>query len=126
MRLFVAVDLDEAVRAQLSALLRELRGAASDDIKWVAPESMHLTLKFIGEQPEARLAELTEALNVIPRTGPVPLRFRGLGCFPNERRPRVFWAGVEAPPNWPGWLRRLTSRLTDLASSESAGPSRLT
>ena len=52
MRLFIAFDLDAAVRASVGSLLREL-GAGAPEIKWVAPDSMHLTLKFIGEQPEA-------------------------------------------------------------------------
>ena len=95
--MFVALDLDEAVRARVHRLLNELKGSAPE-IKWVAPDSMHLTLKFIGEQPEARLAELAEALKAVPRPGPLALNFRGLGCFPNERHPRVFWIGVESPP----------------------------
>ena len=97
MRLFIAFDLDAAVRVRVGSLLRELR-AGAPEIKWVAPDSMHLTLKFIGEQPEAKLAEMIEALEAVPRPGPLALSFRGLGCFPNERRPRVFWVGVESPP----------------------------
>jgi 2'-5' RNA ligase len=97
MRLFVALDLDAAIRASVADLLRELRPAAPD-IKWVAPEAMHLTLKFIGEQPEAKLEAITESLATVAKPGPLNLRFHGLGCFPNERRPRVFWIGIETPP----------------------------
>ena len=97
MRLFVALELDEAVRSRTAVLLRQLEPAASQ-VKWVKPQSLHLTLKFIGEQPEDKLSALVEALAAVPAPGPLEVSFRGLGCFPNERHPRVFWVGVLAPP----------------------------
>ncbi len=97
MRLFVALDPNDAVRARIAELLRELEPLARG-IKWVRPHSMHLTLKFLGEQPENKLPALLEALAAAPTPGPLELKFRGLGCFPNDRHPRVFWLGVEAPP----------------------------
>lgn len=97
MRLFVALDLDDVVRERIAKLLVELRQGRSD-IKWVRPESLHLTLKFIGEQPENKLETIAEALEHVPRPGPLDVGFRTLGCFPNERRPRVFWVGVQASP----------------------------
>jgi 2'-5' RNA ligase len=97
MRLFVALDLHPEVRQKIAALLRELKPAAPG-LKWVSADALHVTLKFIGEQPEARLAAIVEALKTVPTPGRLELRFRGLGCFPNERRPRVFWIGMEAPP----------------------------
>ncbi len=103
MRLFVAFDLSETVRARLAAFLRELErsesSAAAAAVKWVKPESLHLTLKFIGEQPEEKLPAVMDALSSIPTPAPLELSFRGFGCFPNERQPRVFWVGVEAPPD---------------------------
>jgi len=97
MRLFVALDISDEIRDRLSALLLELKQHAPA-VKWVKPESLHLTLKFIGEQPEQRLDAVSEALAGVPGFPPLDLRFRGVGCFPNERRPRVYWVGVEAPP----------------------------
>ena len=97
MRLFVALDLDETVRERIATLLRQLEPAARQ-VKWVKPQSLHLTLKFIGEQPEDKLPALVEAISALPSPGPVELSFRGLGCFPDERHPRVFWVGVLAPP----------------------------
>jgi len=97
MRLFVALDVDDAVRSRMAELLRELEPAARA-VKWVRPDSVHLTLKFIGEQPEEKLPALLEVLAAVPAHGALELRFHGLGCFPNERHPRVFWLGVEAPP----------------------------
>lgn len=96
-RLFVALDLTEEIRVRIAELLRQLEPLARS-IKWVKPESMHLTLKFIGEQPEEKLTALVEALEAVPKPGRLELQFRGLGCFPNDRHPRVFWVGIEAPP----------------------------
>jgi len=97
MRLFIALDPSEQVRARFAALLRQLK-AEAPAVKWVAAESLHLTLKFIGEQPEEKLPGLAEALAAVAPPGHLGLCFRGLGCFPNERRPRVFWVGMEELP----------------------------
>ena len=98
MRLFVALEIPSAVRENLAALLKSLR-AASPQTRWVRPESLHVTLKFIGEAPEAKLAAIRSALAGARSDQPVTLDFRGLGFFPNDKHPRVFWAGIEASPN---------------------------
>jgi len=98
MRLFVALELPAAVRENLVALLKALR-AVSPQTRWVRPENLHLTLKFIGEVPETEFAVIRNALAAARSDQPVALEFRGLGFFPNEKRPRVFWAGIEASPN---------------------------
>jgi 2'-5' RNA ligase len=79
-------------------LLRTLR-AVSPQTRWVRAENLHLTLKFIGEVPEAKLGAIRSALAGVRSDLPVALDFRGLGFFPNEKHPRVFWAGVETSPN---------------------------
>jgi 2'-5' RNA ligase len=58
-----------------------------------------MTLKFIGEVPEAKFSAIRSALTVVRSDQSVRLEFRGLGFFPNEKHPRVFWAGIEASPN---------------------------
>ena len=98
MRLFVALELPAAVRENLAALLKALR-AVSPQTRWVRPENLHLTLKFMGEVPETEFAVIRNALAAARSDQPVALEFRGLGFFPNEKRPRVFWAGIEASPN---------------------------
>jgi 2'-5' RNA ligase len=98
MRLFVALEIPSAVRESLAALLKSLR-AVSPQTHWVRPENLHVTLKFIGEVPEAKFAALGGALVTALSDQPVTLAFRGLGFFPNEKHPRVFWAGIEASPN---------------------------
>ncbi len=98
MRLFVALEIPSAVRENLAGLLKSL-SAVSPQTRWVRPENLHVTLKFIGEMPEAKLASIRTALVGVRSDQPVALDFRGLGFFPNEKHPRVFWAGIEASRN---------------------------
>ena len=98
MRLFIALEIPVAVRENLAALLKSLQ-AISPETGWVRPENLHLTLKFMGEVPETKLAAIRSALAGVRSDQPTTVDFRGLGFFPNEKRPRVFWAGIEASPN---------------------------
>ena len=98
MRLFVALEIPSTVRENLADLLGSLR-AVSPQTRWVHPENLHVTLKFIGEVPEAKFSAIRSALAGVRSDQPVTLDFRGLGFFPNEKHPRVFWAGTEASPN---------------------------
>ena len=98
MRIFIALETPSAVRENLAALIRSLR-AISTQTRWVRPENLHLTLKFIGEVPPVKLGSLREALATVRSDLPVTLDFRSLGFFPDEKRPRVLWAGIAASPN---------------------------
>jgi RNA 2',3'-cyclic 3'-phosphodiesterase len=98
MRLFVALEIPSTVRENLAALIQSLR-AVSPQTRWVRPENLHVTLKFIGEVAEAKLTGIREGLTRVRSEQPVALDFRGLGFFPNEKHPRVLWAGIEASPN---------------------------
>lgn len=98
MRLFVALELTPAVHDALRALVAQLERTGAD-LRWVRPEGMHLTLKFIGEVDSEKLAPIKAALAFVSNSAAVQLSFRGLGYFPNERRPRVFWVGIEASEN---------------------------
>jgi 2'-5' RNA ligase len=98
MRVFVALEIPSAARENLAALLQALR-AVSPQTRWVRSENLHVTLKFIGEVAEAKLAAICSALAGVRFEQPVTLDFRGLGFFPNEKHPRVLWAGIEASPN---------------------------
>src|SRR5438132_4676444 len=98
MRLFVALEVPSTVRENLASLLQSLR-AVSRQTRWVRLENLHVTLKFIGEVPETKLAGICGALAGVRCEHLVTLDFRGLGFFPNEKHPRVFWAGIVASPN---------------------------
>lgn len=95
MRLFVALDIPESVRASLAALVSKLR-AVCPSARWVRIEGLHVTLKFIGETPLEKAEAIKAALATVPPRPPISIKFRGLGFFPNDRRPRVLWAGIEA------------------------------
>lgn len=98
MRLFVALAIPGEIRSALTAFLNELRGIAPQ-AKWVRAENLHVTLKFLGETEPAKLQTIQEALASIRSTQPISLEFRGLGFFPSEKKPRVFWVGMEASAN---------------------------
>ncbi len=66
------------------------------------PESMHVTLKFIGEKSSEAVDGIKQALSAI-RTGGVEISFRGYGFFPTAKAPRVFWIGIAANRRWPLW-----------------------
>jgi 2'-5' RNA ligase len=97
-RLFVALDLPEAVRRALAELIANLK-PKSRGARWVQPENLHITLKFIGHVGNEKLSPIQSALSSIHAAQPIELYFRGVGFFPNERRPRAFWCGVAGSPN---------------------------
>lgn len=104
MRAFVAIDLPDSLRAELTRREDLFRTAMASspgrkgEVRWVRAESIHLTLKFLGDAAEARLAELIKRLEASGRFKPFTVEVKGFGFFPDARNPRVFWAGVEAPP----------------------------
>jgi 2'-5' RNA ligase len=92
MRLFTAIDIPADALLRLERLVSLLRPEAL--IKWSPLDNFHITTKFIGEWQEGRIEELHEALfDAAPRS-PFEVELRSLGWFPNERSPRVLWAGV--------------------------------
>uniref|UniRef100_Q02C89 RNA 2',3'-cyclic phosphodiesterase n=1 Tax=Solibacter usitatus (strain Ellin6076) TaxID=234267 RepID=Q02C89_SOLUE len=95
MRLFTGLDLPVEVVGNLEELLRRLKPTAQ--IHWSPPANLHVTTKFIGEWPEARLGELTAALAGVPPRRAIAVNIRRVGFFPNPHSPRIFWCGIEAP-----------------------------
>jgi len=93
MRIFVALDLDEEVRKRIQLFVDELRGFAPS-ARWITPESLHITLKFIGEKPEPLVKQIDGALGHLA-VPPFRVTFSGTGFFPTPRAARVFWVGIE-------------------------------
>ncbi|MDH7487665.1 MAG: RNA 2',3'-cyclic phosphodiesterase [Anaerolineae bacterium] len=106
LRTFIAIELDDQVLRALAAVQSKLEAALPPrSVRWVRPEGIHLTLKFLGDTPAARLEEVQRALAAAAaRVAPFSFSVEGLGCFPNPRRPRVIWVGVKEPT---GALARL-------------------
>ncbi len=121
MRLFVALELSDVVRAAVRELLDRLQRARAD-VRWVRAEGMHLTLKFIGEVPEEKLASIKQALSVTRSAKPVEMTFRGLGYFPHERRPRVLWVGIEASENLAELAAQMEAALEPLGITRENRP----
>jgi 2'-5' RNA ligase len=96
MRLFVALDIDEAIRESIQRFMDGVCEFAPD-ARWLRPESVHVTLKFIGEEPAETVKQINKALAEV-QSGPVTISFRGHGFFPTAKSARVFWIGIESGP----------------------------
>jgi 2'-5' RNA ligase len=97
LRTFIAVKLSENIIAELRHLQGHLRDQlAPGSVRWVRPEIIHLTLKFLGDTPLAQVEEVKVALGAAAEAAhPFEFTVGGLGCFPNTRRPRVIWVGLQ-------------------------------
>jgi 2'-5' RNA ligase len=94
MRLFIALDIDDVIRERIARFVDGVREFAAD-ARWMRPESLHVTLKFIGERPDDALAEIKRSLSTIEASA-IEVGFRGYGFFPSAKWPRVFWIGITA------------------------------
>ncbi|MBI5240914.1 MAG: RNA 2',3'-cyclic phosphodiesterase [Elusimicrobia bacterium] len=92
-RLFIALPVDEAVRAAAARIISGLSRTGAD-YKWVEPQNLHLTLRFLGETPLERLPELGVLLETAARRPSFELVFSGLGAFSSWDDPKVVWLGV--------------------------------
>ncbi|MCK5326994.1 MAG: RNA 2',3'-cyclic phosphodiesterase [Candidatus Latescibacteria bacterium] len=97
LRTFIAIALPEAVQDKVDALLSDLRKADAA-VRWVPAQNLHLTLKFLGDVEEARLPDLYAGIRKATEgIEPFRITLTGLGAFPNPRRPRVLWIGLDVP-----------------------------
>lgn len=96
-RLFVALALPDAVKVELARAQRDLQeDLPANCVRWTKPQSFHLTLKFLGNVETNRVEELARSLRIACVDFPaMKLRAEGIGFFPNARRPRVIWAGIQ-------------------------------
>jgi RNA 2',3'-cyclic 3'-phosphodiesterase len=126
MRLFVAVDIDDAIRERITRFLEGMSGFA-EEARWVRPESLHVTLKFIGEKSEEEVEDIKRALETI-EVSAFEMSFRGYGFFPGARAPRVFWVGVEGGSQLTSLAAAVDEKLAglDIAKEEHAFTPHLT
>lgn len=99
MKLFVAVDVGAAVRAEAARVIQAISDKLEavktpPKITWVKPETLHVTLRFIGEVDEAEVAAVCERLAPPIAVAPFEVEWRGIGAFPSARHPRSLWLGV--------------------------------
>jgi len=112
MRLFVALDIDDSIRNRIARFLEGVCGFAPD-ARWVRPESLHVTLKFIGERSAEEVENIKRTLETI-ESDAVDMNFRGYGFFPGVRAPRLFWVGVEAGPGLTSLAATVDAKLAAL------------
>jgi 2'-5' RNA ligase len=93
LRSFIAIELPETVKSAFVELQGELKKTGAD-IRWVKPENIHLTLKFLGNTEESTDSIVDVIKGTCSRFEPVTLEIRGVGVFPNVKSPRVIWAGM--------------------------------
>lgn len=97
-RLFIAINLPESERQAIHHATAPLR-AATRSVTWVAPDCIHLTMKFLGEQRPEDVPTVRDALAAVARRfQPLRLDLGGVGAFPHLRAPRIFWMGIVADP----------------------------
>lgn len=114
MRAFIAIELPDDLRSRVAAYVGTLprRG----DIRWCAPQQLHLTLKFLGELPDAQVDQTCAAMRTAAESvAPFDLSIGGLGAFPAKQSPRVAWLGVNDLADGCGqWLRAAEPALEQL------------
>src|SRR5512139_4315871 len=94
MRLFIAIELPDDLKQAIARVQEQLKGSVAG-ANWTRPEGIHLTLKFLGEVPDAKAQEILQALGGAARgTGRLALTVEGAGTFPNVKNPRVLWIGI--------------------------------
>lgn len=94
-RAFIAIELPSQIKTALGKLQDNLRTSKNASVKWVDPEGIHLTLKFLGNVDEAEIPALTKALSeAVKGVAPFSLQLGDPGAFPNPHAPRVVWVGV--------------------------------
>lgn len=111
MRIFIALDIEDAIREAILRFMEGVRGFAPD-ARWVRPESLHVTLKFIGEKPVQAVEQIKHVLAGV-QSEPFDLTFRGYGFFPTAKSARVFWIGIEAGAE----LGALAKKIDDMTST---------
>lgn len=124
MRAFIAIDLPGDIRQALARKMEDLRAALGfkglpksrrdSGIRWSRPESIHLTLKFLGEITGTQVDRITSALSNLEPFEKFSIEVKGFGFFPGPARPRVFWAGIDAPRDLTQLAGRIEGKLKDL------------
>ena len=110
LRAFIAVDLPFEIRDAIGRAMAPLQKGIGSIVRWVAMENMHLTLKFLGDVSPSNVEMLSQMLQAeADLFNCFDLRLSGLGSFPNLKRPRVIFIGIQAPPTLEALQRGIES-----------------
>ena len=122
-RAFIAIELPEEIKLKLDEI-QEMMKKGRTRAKWVAPESIHLTLKFLGGISQDTALTVTQAMEESALgTAPIHLGVSGLGVFPNDKRVQIVWAGVSGEVDKLTQLQKeLDSRLSKLGFAPESRP----
>jgi 2'-5' RNA ligase len=121
LRLFLAIELNDAIRKRLARLVERLDDGAKG-VRWTTPDQCHLTIKFLGDVAQSDLPRVTETADRAVRgIRALEMHIRGVGCFPPNGPPRVIWAGVEEPE---GTLARLRASCQSVFADLGFSPER--
>ncbi len=118
MRLFVALDIDPDIRRRITEFRDQMRPLAPV-VRWVGPETFHITLQFLGET--RKLDEIQNALQAV-RGAPIELAFRNIGFFPSPKSPRIFWVGIEADQDLQELVNAIGQALQPLGFERDTDP----
>lgn len=95
MRVFVALSISSSIKEKIADVQRRLK-RREDKVKWVNPDIIHLTLKFLGEIGEEKVKKVFQTAEIVGREfSPFSMKIEGMGIFPNFSRPQVVWIGVK-------------------------------
>jgi RNA 2',3'-cyclic 3'-phosphodiesterase len=109
MRLFVAIEIEPEIRGRIIDFVEQVKPMLAD-ARWVPPEGLHITLKFLGNVADERSESIEQALRTVQAPS-VFLSVRSIGFFPNPRSPRVLWTGIEAGPELTTLAQRVDEAL---------------
>ncbi|HZW03347.1 MAG TPA: RNA 2',3'-cyclic phosphodiesterase [Anaerolineaceae bacterium] len=122
-RAFIAIELPDAIREKLSLLLDRLKCPETSAVRWVPVSNIHLTLKFLGDTSPNNLEIFSKILHAeAARRRSFEFEIGGIGTFPNLRRPRVIWVGVQAPAELIGLQRSIEGEAIRLGYNPDGRP----
>jgi RNA 2',3'-cyclic 3'-phosphodiesterase len=100
LRAFIAIEIPAEIKKAIAVQTASLHADTGRAVRWVSPENIHLTLKFLGELGPANVGLLSQAVQAVcSQQAPFKITVSGLGSFPNLHQPRVIWVGLQAPPD---------------------------
>lgn len=124
MRTFLALDIPDSVRGEIARIQRPLEELGAE-VRWVAVQSMHITLKFLGEVPERQVVEIAGTLSSLsPLFGPLEISLQEIGAFPTRTSPRVVWLGILLNEDFSRLHQEVESKLVPLGFEPEDRPFR--